>query len=224
MGDDSSSLGILEETSISTENEDELADKLLTQFPVYGSAEQYASSSEHNDWLDAATDLQRGENDSDFFLEESLLSGDYKKGAATGTPASPSVSATAVTNAPSLDWDEDEQELWKQKSDATDLNETNTPGARSSQKRSSFSTSTATIPTSLAGIAFLSLPNAQANRNISQVNENDEQLLLENDDRQHWMPDKICKQCYACELPFTGKPVNTEWLCRPPFSDSDISY
>ena len=23
------------------------------------------------------------------------------------------------------------------------------------------------------------------------------------DDRQHWMPDQLCKQCYSCELPFT---------------------
>ena len=87
LGDDSQSLEILEETSLSTENEDELADKLLSQFPVYGSAEQYASS-EHNDWLDA--DLQQEENDTDILLEESVLSGGSRRGAPTATPTSPS--------------------------------------------------------------------------------------------------------------------------------------
>ena len=33
-------------------------------------------------------------------------------------------------------------------------------------------------------------------------NEPSERAILSSD-RQHWMPDKLCKQCYACDLPFT---------------------
>ena len=102
-----------------------------------------------------------------------------------------SPSGGVVANSSSLDWDEDEQGLWKHITSAKNLIGTSSPGGRTGQKRSAFPTSTATIPTSLAGISFLTLPNAQENANLSLVHENDEQLELEIDDRPHWMPDKL---------------------------------
>jgi hypothetical protein len=27
--------------------------------------------------------------------------------------------------------------------------------------------------------------------------------VIVDDGKQHWMPDSLCKQCYACEAPFT---------------------
>ena len=102
-----------------------------------------------------------------------------------------SPSGVVVANSSSLDWDEDEQGLWKHITLAKNLNGTSSPGGRTGQKRSAFPTSTATIPTSLAGISFSTLPNAQENANLSLVHENDEQLELESNDRQHWMPHKL---------------------------------
>ena len=158
------------EEEFSNVNDDELADKLLTQFPGYGSAE--AATVE---WL------ADGDDDHDDHLQagSQVLVDDTALLTATGNGETPnhapaSAAAAKAMASSTRDWDQEEQGLWK----GSDANH----GEPIQYKKST--------PTTLAGVTFYSSP----------PQEQDEQ-----DDRQHWMPDKLCKQCYACELPFTGK-------------------
>lgn len=179
-------------TLYSTEDEDELADKLLTQFPAYGSAEPT-----RQDWLidDTTNDNNNKEEDSVLLLEESVLAAGGTSTATRGGTTLPSAAKTKQ------DWDEEEQALWKG---------TSTSAASSASE--SQATVKRTTPISLKGVSFYSLnknnENALDGRAASnQLAVASSALMMQqqqNDDRQHWMPDKLCKQCYACELPFTG--------------------
>lgn len=162
-----------------TENEDELADKLLTQFPVYGSAEPTAT-----DWL-IEEDSKQDEETNLLLMEDSVLG-------ATGGPASPAQQKQHQKQSVLVDWDAEEEGLWRGNS-ATTANGDSIAAAAATGKR--------TTPTSLAGVSFYSFSTGAPN---NDDNEKPTTLLQTTDDRQHWMPDQLCKQCYACELPFTG--------------------
>jgi len=189
VGDNTDKSQILkdDETEWSTENEDELADKLLTQFPTYGSAEPT-----NTDWLSEENDTTE-----DGILEEEI-----------NTPHTTTTGVAGVTSSTALsstrDWDVDEQSLWKgnattihgdtRKDRSTALVVTSTNG----DVRKDRLTAVISTPTSLAGVSFYTQPK----EDDSQLQPAQQQA--QNDDRQHWMPDTLCKICYACELPFTG--------------------
>lgn len=195
MGDDLSKHEILDDTSYSTENEDELADKLLTQFPVYGSAEHST-----DDWLSGEEDGENG------LLEDEVFAKETTGVRARAEATSPTCTSVGAANNNTLDWDEEEQGLWKKK----EGNASNNGGGVAAQRRVLASSSTpSTIPTSLAGITFYSLSGqlmASPTTATTTASDDQQQQTVgeSNDDRQHWMPDKLCKQCYACEQPFTG--------------------
>ena len=56
----------------------------------------------------------------------------------------------------------------------------------------------------ISGTTTPAAPTATTSTSTTAAtNNNNNSVLLTLSDRQHWMPDQLCKQCYACETPFT---------------------
>jgi hypothetical protein len=63
-------------------------------------------------------------------------------------------------------------------------------------------TKTSTFLDSLHEITEDDDSSEEESQNNNKSND-DNDGLKEEDDRQHWMPDRLCKQCYACDTQFT---------------------
>lgn len=47
------------------------------------------------------------------------------------------------------------------------------------------------------------LPHSSSELQLPPPQQQPQPAVFAAADRQHWMPDQLCKQCYACEIPFT---------------------
>lgn len=166
-------------TAYTTENEDELADKLLTQFPVYGSRASEGGS----DWLeeDLMEDPMLIEEAALMTVTSTLSEGKEER------PSSPTAPAT-------LDWDAQEEGLWRHK--------TPDPGIRMRPMEASLASPSLNW-NETQHKQWAERKTTTAPQKAEQYSSSLFSLTSDKDDRQHWMPDKLCKQCYACELPFT---------------------
>jgi hypothetical protein len=201
----------------------ESVDALLTQFPAYGSRQP-------QDWMllgyPAATANAVTEEMDD--LPPPVAEMAAARSQAT-TPSSQQRSPNAATaaahasgTAPTVsnkyplleDWDATEQNLWKNSS-AKSI-QTALPPMPSTENKDTTNVkpvpATSTIQNSAVASPWSTDPSSS--RHTMSVMEEGatpkalaphrSSLVYQSaaEDRQHWMPDQYCKQCYACEAPF----------------------
>ena len=220
-----------EAATLSTENEDEIADKLLSQFPPYGTNKKnplWAMEDDEDEGTMATT------NDNDVFydarddtmmlmkMSEPRKQHEKRKRRNAGN----NEHSTTATKS-SLSWDPKEEQLWKSPQDVVVVGSKPLPPSQPAWRfqqlsRGGVSVAQDTRPNPQDVIdedeAVLIHTKKQKDEEGSDddngdedddANDNDDNraslraLEAKDDDRQHWMPDRLCKQCYSCDLPFT---------------------
>jgi TCP-1/cpn60 chaperonin family/FYVE zinc finger len=213
--------------------EDVVVDCQLTQFPVYGSSahtKQQLSEDEdqpilqqqqpvESSWLSwgglGGTSVTQPVSDEDDLFENPQQLPDASR-------------ATAPNPVDDSDWDLEEQLLWKK---VEPTKKSSSEKRKMDKKRVLYrqpliaSTSTTRLkpePNELHAedskldengatitppAPFLSSPRIPSPSSTRSKSIQKEVLQQQQHpipvDRQHWMPDQLCKQCYACETPFT---------------------
>lgn len=235
---------------------DELADRLLTQFPAYGTATNHAVQDQA--WLQSNNEEEEDPNGYPSFnnnagpmipasVTDTRLNKAFPGMLAVGTlPDSQQLAKTAnfLHLSSVSDWDFDEQCLWKavggeeEKSseprkgyaNASSRNNNNDgrpyvsvqdvkqqPPPKQQQQwmygRNNNYHQPDHMDTISKNQASLNANSAldRSNRHHSSATANDTTSSSGThnaiqdfaDSRQHWMPDQLCKHCYACDTPFT---------------------
>jgi 1-phosphatidylinositol-3-phosphate 5-kinase len=120
--------------------------------------------------------------------------------AATATTVSSSSSAAQYSN---IGWEVDEMDVWTRGNNPTISITGDVTTTATITNPSSLSTgSTATLKKRNDGTYDY---NNDMNKSTAQQQQNSGTLLNEETitTKEHWMPDKLCKHCYSCEIPFT---------------------
>lgn len=232
---------------------DELADRLLTQFPAYGTNHNHSSNPQDEDWLnddeDNSNTIEPHHNppmhissDDPFpaSLADTRLNQAFPGMLSGVTLPSPHATANkATTLLPDArhhaDWDIDEQYLWR--AVGAEEEKSNEPRKGYSNSRNSLQpvqqppqqhwrygrnsiyhqleddAASAALPPharnnnpqNASNNPKSSLPNSNDNNSSTNNGHNHNHAAAQDyaNSRQHWMPDQLCKHCYACDTPFT---------------------
>jgi 1-phosphatidylinositol-3-phosphate 5-kinase len=168
-------------SSTSSGEDDERAQRWLTQFPPYGSNKASFDflEDEVGGGDDAPTSQQQHENN---------LSSHQNNGT---TPYF--INNNASNNG---DWptDDEEAHLWK-------ITAPTTPTSARAQKQQQYQQQHRLIvEQDMDEATFVGTPispRGDSNSNSNAV------VVVVDESKQHWMPDQLCKQCYNCESTFT---------------------
>jgi 1-phosphatidylinositol-3-phosphate 5-kinase len=184
--------------------EDEVAQRLLTQFPVYGSS-THQESLIHQDWLNHLGHYANMPTTS----EVRVAAQPKQKRKNYNDP-------TDLSSA--SDWDRDEQNLWVTAITTTDKSssgilakpETVITPERTSRYMLRPRAAAATPGHHSTGLTVDDdeddddeFPPLIPRHLIIREESSQSQVLPSKLDKQHWMPDQLCKQCYACDAQFT---------------------
>lgn len=163
-------------------SEDEMVDRLLTQFPAYGSRVSHNPAPE---WF----------NTIDLTGYAGLKPAEETKQSAPVLPPRKETKPEKVL-IPSEEWDLDEQNLWKTEPAAVADPTPPEPSSSTPRhtRRKSYMAAVAPPPETV-----FTPPRPSPMPGELQTTS----PLPKLEDRQHWMPDQLCKQCYACDMPFT---------------------
>jgi len=177
------------------DDDDALADKLLVRFPTYGTRTAHPLNPTA-DWLLGGTSNIPNPQALQKQREEEQL-----QEAKVPVPLPPPVHHAVP------DWDENEQSLWKSTTVPT---ERVRPRALEEEKLEKDPAKDWVMAYYYhTGVVPKEMPPRVAPRTESPIPTTPVTPLAPieptrvPDDRQHWMPDRLCKHCYACDTPFT---------------------
>jgi 1-phosphatidylinositol-3-phosphate 5-kinase len=158
-----------DDTVWSTENEDEMADKLLTQFPAYGTNEPNLDN-----WIAPSDNVE------DMMTAMKASQSTSKRPTSININNANSTDANVNSNANARmkpSWDPKEESLWKGSSLSGNNDDNAAP-----------TTTKWATPNSKSGSSETPPPI---------------RMITGNRNKEHWMPDQLCKQCYDCDSHFT---------------------
>ena len=157
-------------------NDDKVAEDLLARFPEYGSSRNRNNDEFYDDDIDDEDDEEESKENNTNTSSNDFFQYDKKNG--------------TLPQSNSGNWDNDEKDLWK----VDENNKLHPQHLNFSFTLNSSSSETKTI---------------NAKKKVEELQQFSNEIKSgsssfdRNDQKQHWMPDSLCKQCYACETPFT---------------------
>ena len=229
---------VVDKDGLTTEEEDEIAAQLLSQFPPFGSHEQ-------KDWLSLEDMFDNNNNSSgeDNTLSDSMILEQSR------FPGKDHANTLARQQEAKEEWDNDEEFLWRRRPTASSVHHPKERNLNASMTRVSHSKMRGSASgeqldwidrgrrksqqQSLQALSKLpqspldlltpgkvdhceegpqahSSPtkDTTASRTYFSIRTSpssdlDVDRLSHPENRQHWMPDQLCKQCYSCETQFT---------------------